>query len=549
MKEMRKRAENTKQSEPVRRSLFYGLLLAVFLVSPQFALSREPAESRNEKITIALVGDSTMTVKSGWGGAFAKRFKPDTTVLNFAAGGRSSKSWYDEGRLDEVLRAKPNYVLIQFGHNDQPGKGEKRETDPGTSYREYLKIYVEAFREIGTKPIIVSPLTRRVFDDDGKITSTLTPWAEAAKAVAAEMKLPFIDLHAVSIRHHNQIGPEESRTYIYTPRKGKKPDVTHLNKKGAEAITKLIVAELKTAVPKLAACLKAPAEAPAKATTLKVMTFNVRDGGTKLGQPLTQTAKVIELAQADVVGLQEIGKNAEELAGLLKWNHVSHGWSAILTRHKIVERLDHGALIELDSGERAYVFNLHLNPAPYQPYQLLRIRYRRSPFIETEEQAIASAKKARGEQLATLLRQIEALPDKKLPVFVVGDFNEPSHLDWTEKAAQSGRHPIKVRFPASVAMAEAGFADAWRTRYPDEMEKPGFTWTPLTKADDPKDHHDRIDFVYCKGKAVHLNDVKVVGENPQNADIVISPYPSDHRAVVASFTLSHENKPAENPAD
>jgi len=76
------------------------------------------------------------------------------------------------------------------------------------------------------------------------------------------------------------------------------------------------------------------------------MSFNVRDGGTKLGQPLTQTAKVIEQAEADVVGLQEIGKNAQELAGVLGWNHVSDGWSAILTRHKIVERLDHGVRIE-----------------------------------------------------------------------------------------------------------------------------------------------------------------------------------------------------------
>ena len=139
--------------------------------------------------------------------------------------------------------------------------------------------------------------------------------------------------------------------------------------------------------------------------------------------------------------------------------------------------------------------------------------------------------------------QIRALPDKETPVFVVGDLNEPSHLDWTEKAAHSGRHPIKVEYPTSLSLAKAGFADAWRTIYPDEMKKPGYTWTPTMKADDPKTHHDRIDFVYYKGKGVKVSDAKIVGEDEAHADIVISPYPSDHRAVVATFTFANLPKP------
>ena len=123
---------------------------------------------------------------------------------------------------------------------------------------------------------------------------------------------------------------------------------------------------------------------------------------------------------------------------------------------------------------------------------------------------------------------------------MVGDFNEPSHLDWTEKAAQSGRHPIKVEYPGSLAMSKAGFKDAWRAVYPDEINNPGFTWSPLTKANDPNDHHDRIDFVYFRGKGMELTDVKIVGENKENADIVVTPYPSDHRSVVATFTLPNQ---------
>jgi endonuclease/exonuclease/phosphatase family metal-dependent hydrolase len=270
-------------------------------------------------------------------------------------------------------------------------------------------------------------------------------------------------------------------------------------------------------------------------STLRVMTFNVLHGGTHRGQPLAQTAEVIRAAKADVVGLQEIGGNIRELAKLLGWQHVQHGSSGIVTRLDITARYEGGIRVRLDTGGEADVFNVHLKPAPYQPYQLLEIPYGNAPFITTEHEAIDAAKAARGGQVDALLKQINALPDSGVPVFVTGDFNEPSHLDWTRSSAAQGVHPIKVAFPASKAMAAAGFADAWRVKYPDEIAKQGFTWTPLTKPDDPKDHHDRIDFVYSKGAGIELGEVRVIGEDEENADIVVAPYPSDHRAVMAEF--------------
>ena len=118
---------------------------------------------------------------------------------------------------------------------------------------------------------------------------------------------------------------------------------------------------------------------------------------------------------------------------------------------------------------------------------------------------------------------------------MVGDFNEPSHLDWTDAAAKVGRHPIKVAYPTSTELAKAGFSDSYRKIYPDEMKNPGLTWSPKYKADDPRTHLDRIDFVYFRGQGVKVTDVKIVGENKENAGIVVTPYPSDHRAVVASL--------------
>ena len=303
----------------------------------------------------------------------------------------------------------------------------------------------------------------------------------------------------------------------------------------------------------LGLALGTPFHAQADESTVRVMSYNIYRGGEMLGQPLSQTVKVIQEAKADIVGVQEMrspkGNNTERLAGLLGWNfHVGPRHDTILTRYEIVEGYKGGIKVKLPSGQDAYIFNLHLPSHPYQPYQLLGIRPKWHkhwdlPFLETEEEAVAAAKDARGGLIANLLQEIDAIPDKEALVFVVGDFNEPSHLDWTEAAAKSGRHPIKVAYPTSSTMAQAGFHDAYRTIYPDEMAKPGFTWPPTKTTDDPTTHLDRIDFVYFKGKDIELTEAKIVGENEEMADIVVSPYPSDHRAVVATFTLAKQPSP------
>ena len=102
--------------------------------------------------------------------------------------------------------------------------------------------------------------------------------------------------------------------------------------------------------------------------------------------------------------------------------------------------------------------------------------------------------------------------------------------------------PIKVAYPTSTEMAKAGFSDSYRKIYPDEMKNPGITWSPAYKVGDPRTHHDRIDFVHFKGKGLKVTGVKIVGENKENADLVVSPYPSDHRAVVATLTLPKKTK-------
>ncbi|MBI3878004.1 MAG: rhamnogalacturonan acetylesterase, partial [Verrucomicrobia bacterium] len=176
---------------------------------------------------VILVGDSTVASQSGWGDAFAKRLAPGVECQNLGRGGRSSKSYRAEGHWKKVLEAKPGWVLIQFGHNDQPGKGPERETDAKTTFRENLARYVSEARASGAKPVLVTSLTRRTFNAQGKIQpDLLADYAEAARAVAAEQKVPLLDLNARSIEQMNQLGPEAAVAFDPKAKDSTKPDKT-----------------------------------------------------------------------------------------------------------------------------------------------------------------------------------------------------------------------------------------------------------------------------------------------------------------------------------
>jgi len=201
-------------------------------------------------VRVVLTGDSTVTDHAGWGLAFAKRLAPPATCFNGSRSGNSSRSFYNNGSWKKALAEKPTHILMQFGHNDQPGKGPERETDPATSYREFLGKYVDEARAAGAVPILVTSVVRRNRNAEGKIESTLTPWAEAAMAVGKEKNVPVVDLHGRSLELLNRIGPEASAKF--DPIHPKLPgqfDRTHLNQAGAAAMAELVVDELKRVLP------------------------------------------------------------------------------------------------------------------------------------------------------------------------------------------------------------------------------------------------------------------------------------------------------------
>jgi hypothetical protein len=140
--------------------------------------------------------------------------------------------------------------LIQFGHNDQPGKGVERESDAQGAFRDHLRQYVEDARLIGAKPILITSLTRRQWNEKGEIASTLGKYARATRAVANEMNVPVLDLHKLSIAHGNRIGADAYRAYEPVSKEGL-VDHTHLNAAGSRVIGRLVISELIRLLPEL----------------------------------------------------------------------------------------------------------------------------------------------------------------------------------------------------------------------------------------------------------------------------------------------------------
>lgn len=171
---------------------------------------------------IILVGDSTTQVLSGWGGSFcAYHVTSFAACVNLARGGRSTYSYRAEGSWDLALAEMKTpgfvktYVLIQFGHNDQPGK-PGRSTDLATEFPANLRRYVAEARAAGAEPILLTPLTRRQFKD-GKLDRDLEPWSESIRKVAAELNVPLIDLNKRSADAVEALGPSMANRFAQVP--------------------------------------------------------------------------------------------------------------------------------------------------------------------------------------------------------------------------------------------------------------------------------------------------------------------------------------------
>jgi lysophospholipase L1-like esterase len=203
-------------------TLATALALTPLAAQAQTVPAAEAAPVKFKAIKIVLIGDSTTAVLGGWGPSFCGwHVTSFAACINLARGGRSSGNYRTEGSwalaMDEIKSGgfTDTYVLIQFGHNDQPGK-PGRSTDLATEFPANMKRYVDEVRAAGGKPILVTPLTRRQFKD-GKLVDDLGPWADAVRKVSVETNTPLVDLHARSLAAVQAMGPVEAMKFAQRP--------------------------------------------------------------------------------------------------------------------------------------------------------------------------------------------------------------------------------------------------------------------------------------------------------------------------------------------
>jgi len=259
-------------------------------------------------------------------------------------------------------------------------------------------------------------------------------------------------------------------------------------------------------------------------TQLKVLSFNIWVQG---GLSLSNCIEVIRTSGADIVGLQECNQTtAQAIATNLGFYVLPAADCPIVSRYPILSSPINvtrtvGATIQLSPGQRVHLFNCHLVPFPYGPYDLKNGQP--VSYVTNQEHSV------RMPALNQMLSVMQPLIASFEPCFLVGDFNAPSHLDYAA-----------VPWPTSVACINAGLADSYRVMHPTNRtfptaftyNEPGITWTPKT-SQEPDGVFDRIDFVHHS-----LGD----GVTPTNAVELdernsINPWPSDHRAVLATFVL------------
>src|SRR3954464_11731779 len=301
----------------------------------------------------------------------------------------------------------------------------------------------------------------------------------------------------------------------------------------------VLATALALALAALAVVPTARAQAPAvplpapTPVDVRVMTFNIWLGGDEVD--FSEVVEAITAARADIVGLQEAEGNTRRIAEALHWPYWSDRMH-IVSRFPLIDPPEaHGeyVLAQIRPGQVFALANEHLTSDPYGPY-LVRSG-------QSLAQVLANERATRLPEVTATLAALRPALRRGIPTFMTGDFNTPSHLDWTPPVdAVRGDVHYPVPWPVTRAVARAGFTDTYRAVHPDPVANPGITWTfgypfPRRAANEVI---DRIDFVQAS-RGVQVLDSGIVGP-PGTADVTyaVDPYPSDHRAVVSTVRFT-----------
>lgn len=280
---------------------------------------------------------------------------------------------------------------------------------------------------------------------------------------------------------------------------------------------------------------------------VKVLSINIFYGGDELDlatgdfcavpdgctRTLDLVVDTVRRSGADVVGVQEAERNTELIASRLGWYGSNR--AHVMSRFPIVDPPGSDGryvFLQLAPGRVMAMANAHLPSDPYGPYAVRD--------GATRADVLALERRVRLPAVQPLVRVLPALAARGIPVVLTGDFNSPSHLDWTPAVARARADvPYPVVWPAGAALGAAGLRDTYREAHPDPVARPGYTWTAGGPESAPpgQEVFDRIDWVLAAGP-VRTVASTVVGErgNP-DVGVPVPVYPTDHRGVVSTLDV------------
>lgn len=277
---------------------------------------------------------------------------------------------------------------------------------------------------------------------------------------------------------------------------------------------------------------------------LTVLSFNLWFGGTQVKNYHAKQIRFIANSGADIVGLQEsTGGHAIRLAKAMGWDYWQGNDVGIISRYPMVKQYapvdGAGAVrIALDRNHEINFWNCHLGYTPYGPYDFC------FDHLSPEQVLKNEAKSRRTPQIINIMKQMEdhLSSSSRTPVIFTGDFNAPSHLDWTNATKKLHCGTGYFPWPTSKHPVDAGLIDSFREVHPDPLAEPGITWSPIyldnNGRDEPK---DRIDFIYHKGLKTQTSEAVVVGQPRAQPDHYNNEWPSDHAAMKTVFKVERNS--------
>lgn len=308
-------------------------------------------------------------------------------------------------------------------------------------------------------------------------------------------------------------------------------------------------------------CLCGPAMATHEAgddDRLRVLVWNAWRGGNEVDRGPEKVLEVVRSVDPDVVLMQESYDIDGEWPTLGRWVAAELGWSAhqgesphlcVITRHGIEAEYFHaawhgvGARITDEQGRAFVAWSIWIDYRSFLPYAL-----RDDPTLSDAEllkcESEGSGRLAQVQALIAAVNE-QAAREPRLPVLVGGDFNTPSHLDWTVDTARIFRHRRALPLPVSLEMATAGFVDTFRSVHPNPVQDPGITWTPLFRGagSETEACFSRIDRLYLRGpanteadslRAVDARTLPAIWEDDA-IPVRERTFPSDHGALVVDL--------------